>query len=119
MSICRGPYYLGTKVADELKKSGVDITESVIMLVLDTYLNVKRDTLLKGESVEESGLGIFTPSWRGVSNSFTSKPYTSKVKLELDRSLKRELNEKLYNDESYRAKVGAKDLSKLDEGGNK
>lgn len=119
MSICRGPYYLGTKVADELKKSGVDITESVIMLVLDTYLNVKRETLLKGESVEESGLGIFTPSWRGVSNSFTSKPYASKVKLELDRSLKRELNEKLYNDASYRAKVGAKDLSMSDKGGDK
>lgn len=97
-------------VCEKLKASGIPMQEAVLSLAIQAYTDTKKNELLLGNSVEEPGIGVVNPSWRRVSDAFATTPYTSKLKISIDSSLKSEMNGKLQSSPEYREAVGAGEL---------
>lgn len=95
----------------KLVDSGISISKSVLEIAIRGYNETKIEQLSKGSSFEETGIGAISPSWRKVSKAFNPKePFTPKVIVQLDGSLKKYLQEQLRTSPEFREAVGAQEL---------
>jgi hypothetical protein len=101
---------LSSVVQDKLDASGLKISKSIVEVVLSSYIEAKREEFLKGNSVYEKEIGVESPSWRRVSNQFTTEPFVSKINVKLDNSMRDKMNSQLGQSPEYRMKVGAQEL---------
>lgn len=96
---------------EKLVNSGISISKSVLEVAIRGYNETKIEQLSKGLSFEESGIGVVSPSWRKVSKAFNPKePYTPKVVVAIDGSLKKYMQEQLRTSPEFREAVGAQEL---------
>ena len=101
---------LTEKVINSLDKSGFNVNPNVTDLVIKHLAKVQLEEITKGNSIELEGVGTVNPSWRRISEAFTSVPYTSKLTVNINQSLKHKLNSNLASDPKYRIAVGASEL---------
>ena len=96
---------------EKLLESGISISKSVLEVAIRGYNETKVEQLSKGVSIEEHGIGSISPSWRKVSKAFSPKdPFTPKLVVQLDASLKTYLQEQLRTSPEFREAVGAQEL---------
>lgn len=108
--MARDRSYFITAVYNKCKEEGSEVDTSVISKIIDKYNESKVESFKAGESVKELGIGTIIPGWRRVSDAFAKVPYTSKMKINMDKNLKDDLNHRLASSPSYRASVGAQEL---------
>jgi|O827metagenome_2_1110793.scaffolds.fasta_scaffold00036_118 hypothetical protein len=102
---------MATKVAESLKTSGIEMSDSVVKLIIEGYVTQKREQFLMGNAVVEDGIGTQRPGYRRVSNAFNPRyPYTAKMITDIDYGLKDAIIEKLSTDGEFRVAVGATEL---------
>lgn len=99
--------YLVQETSSEFKRQGLNIGEMVIELVIRQAMEVMRNSILNGDKVYINGIGELEPTWRRV--SLSHQGYTSKIRVNLDESLKKEMDRKLVEDPEYRSKLNATD----------
>ena len=110
MGLVRDKDYYVEVITGKFKDEGVTVSPAMISNVLDKYLESKIESLEAGDSVEEKGIGTINPSWRRVSDAFTDRGYTSKIKVTIDKELKSKLNDRLASSPEFRKAVGASEL---------
>ena len=96
---------------EKLVNSGISISKSVLEIAIRGYNESKVEQLSRGFSFEENGIGVVSPSWRKVSKAFNPKePFTPKVVVQIEGSLKKYMQEQLRTSPEFREAVGAQEL---------
>ena len=96
---------------DKLVNSGINLSQSMVELVIKAYSEVKFEKLTAGLPCEEPRIGTILPGWRRISKAFAPRdPFTPKLTIQMEPELKDYLQVQLRNSPEFREAVGAQEL---------
>jgi len=81
---------------------GIAVSDAVLTLILDKYVEIKRSALLSGHVIFEEGIGHTRMQTRGVPKRFSPKGYTVKVDTLIDPELRDKAMSISESDETYK-----------------
>lgn len=79
----------------------LNMSPRIAKLVIESYIACKRQALLEGGYVQEPGISTAELLIRRVSERFSKKRYTVKVKESIDNDFQKIIMDKLDNDEDF------------------
>lgn len=83
------------KILSRLTSNGVVVNEFLVQLVISEYLRVKKDTLTKTKRFKEEGIGTMELTTRKLTEAFSDRGFTSRIKVTMDDDYKASINEEL------------------------
>lgn len=89
---------------DKLK--GIGVSDSVLELIINSYIETKRSVLLDGNIINEKGLEVVGLQVRKVPKRFSEQRFTIKLDSNIDSELRSEAINKINNDENFKEILG-------------